>query len=192
MQILTAFALFLVFAVLDRLFGSEAGLIAGAIVALLLLLRDLFIVKHAPKILDVGTTILFCGLSLYSLVAKPEWSVISVRLCVDSGLLLIVLISLLVGRPFTLQYAREHVAPAFWDSSDFRKTNFVISGAWAVAFAVMVLTELVLLYSPNAPRRAGVLMIVLAVVGAIKFTGWYTERARNGSKLGVSSVISAE
>jgi hypothetical protein len=181
MQILIAFAPFLVFAVVDRLFGSESGLVAGAIVALLLLLRDLFILRHAAKILDVGTAILFSGLSLYSLATKPEWSVIAVRLCVDCGLLLIVLISMLVGKPFTLQYAREQVAPALWDSPHFRRANFMISGVWALAFAVMVLTELALLYSPNKPPRAGVLVIILALVGAVKFTGWYPERLRGVS-----------
>jgi hypothetical protein len=34
---------------------------------------------------------------------------VGVRLRVDAGLLLIVLITLLVGKPFTLQYAREQV-----------------------------------------------------------------------------------
>jgi hypothetical protein len=179
MQILIAFAPFLVFAVVDRLFGSNSGLIAGAIVALLLLLRDLFIVKHVAKILDVGTAILFSGLSLYSLAAKPAWSVIAVRLCVDCGLLLIVLVSIIVRKPFTLQYAHEQVAPEFWNSPGFQRANFVISGMWAIAFAVMVLTELVLLYSPNAPRRLGILVIVLALVGAVKFTGWYPERLKN-------------
>lgn len=181
MQILIAFAPFLVFAVVDRIFGSESGLVAGAIVALLLLFRDVFIAKRAVKILDVGTAVLFSGLSLYSLAARPEWSVIAVRLCVDSGLLLIVLTSILAGKPFTLQYAYEQVAPEFWKSPEFRKTNFMISGVWAVAFAVMVLTELFLLYSPEASRRVGIWVIVLALVGAVKFTGWYPEHLSKGA-----------
>ena len=31
--------------------------------------------------------------------------------------------------------------------------NYVITGAWALAFAVMVLAELALLYVPDLPRR---------------------------------------
>ncbi len=181
MQILLAFAPFLVFAVLDRLISAESGLVAGAVVALLLLLRDIFVAKHTVKILDVGTAILFSGLSVYSLVAKPVWSVIAVRLCVDSGLLLIVLISIFVGKPFTLQYAREQVAAEFWESPVFRKTNFVISGVWAAAFAVMVLAELALLYLPNVPKRAGVIVIIVAIVGAVKFTGWYPDHVKDSA-----------
>src|SRR5689334_12198735 len=58
--------------------------------------------------------LLFGGLTLYAVLEEPTWSVIGVRLCVDSGLLLIVLVSMAVGRPFTLQYAREQVAREFW------------------------------------------------------------------------------
>lgn len=55
MQILLAFASFLVFAIVNRLAASSlAGLIAGAVVALLLLGRDLLIRKGSLKILDVG------------------------------------------------------------------------------------------------------------------------------------------
>ena len=50
---------------------------------------------------------LFGGLAVYALLGGPAWTVIGVRLRVDAGLLLIVLASMAVGRPFTLQYARE-------------------------------------------------------------------------------------
>ena len=107
---------------------------------------------------------------------QASWSVIGVRLCVDAGLLVIVLVSMVVGRPFTLQYAREQVAPEFWSSSEFIRTNYIITAVWAFAFAVMVIAELALLYVPRLPPRAGVIAIILALVGAVKFTGWYPER----------------
>ena len=178
MQILLALAPFLIFAAVDRFFGSLPGLLAGAVVALGLLSWECLIKKRSPKILDIGTSVLFCGLSMYFLIAKPTWSVIGVRLCVDSGLLLIVLISLLIGKPFTLQYAREQVAREYWESPEFRHTNYVISGVWAAAFALMVLAELAILLAPQMPRRLGIIVIILAIVGAVKFTGWYPERAR--------------
>ena len=57
---------------------------------------------------------LFGALVFYTLVAAPEWTVATVRLAVDAGLFAIALVSLLVGRPFTLQYARESVPKEFW------------------------------------------------------------------------------
>jgi hypothetical protein len=178
MGILLAFAPFIVFAVVDRFLGPTEGLVAGALVSAGLLLRDWLSRERHPKILEVGTFVLFGGLALYALSGSAGWSVIGVRLCVDSGLLLIVLVSMAVGRPFTMQYAREQVAPEFWGNPAFIRTNHVITGAWAVAFAVMVLAELALLYVPGMPPRAGMIVIILALVGAVKFTGGYPERIK--------------
>jgi hypothetical protein len=179
MDILLAFAPFLAFALLDRIVGPKEGLAAGALVAVALCARDWLSPGRSLKILDVGTLLLFCGLATYAYVTNPTWSVVAVRLMVDSGLLLIVLISLAVGRPFTLQYAREKVSSNLWNTPAFRKTNYVISAVWALAFAVMVAAECALLFIPGLSPRVGVLAIVLALVFAVKFTGWYPERVRS-------------
>ncbi|TDH57130.1 hypothetical protein E2C06_36050 [Dankookia rubra] len=178
MGILLAFAPFVAFATVDRLSGSTEGLVAGAVVSAALLLRDVMQGRTA-KVLEVGTAILFGGLALYALLGRPAWSIIGVRLVVDTGLLLIVLASLAMRRPFTLQYAREQVAPELWDAPEFVRTNYIITAVWALAFAVMVAAELVLLYVPGIPPRAGIIAIILALVGAVKFTGWYPERQQS-------------
>jgi hypothetical protein len=178
MGVLLAFAPFIAFAVIDRLIGPTQGLFAALIVSVALLVRDWVRPGRAPKILEIGTALLFGGLALYTAFAGPIWSVIGVRLCVDIGLLLIVLISLAVGRPFTLQYAQEQVASEFWGHPDFVRINNTITAVWALAFFVMVIAELALLYLPGVPHGVGVVAIVLALVGAVKFTGWYPEHAK--------------
>ena len=174
MGILLAFAPFIVFAVLDRIVGPTAALAAAAAVSAALIARS----GRSVKVLEVGTFVLFGGLALYTLLTGTNWSVIGVRLCVDAGLLLVVLASMAAGRPFTLQYAREQVAPEWWNRPEFIRTNYIITGVWALAFFVMVLAELALLYVPGLPPRAGIIAIVLALLGAVKFTGWYPEHQK--------------
>jgi tryptophan-rich sensory protein len=176
MGILLAFAPFIVFAVLERIVGPGEALAAGAAVSAALILRDLVRPGRGVKILEAGTFALFAGLALYTLLSGAAWSVIGVRLCVDVGLLLIVAGSIAIGRPFTLQYAREQVAAEDQARPEFLRVNYVISSVWALAFLVMVLAELALLYAPGMPSRAGMLAIILALVGAVKFTGWYPNR----------------
>lgn len=101
-----------------------------------------------------------------------------VRLRVDAGLLLIVLATMALRQPFTLQYAKETVAPELWNSTEFIRTNYVITAVWALAFLVMVLADLVLVYMPDLPPRYGIVATVLALVGAVKFTGWYPDRGK--------------
>jgi hypothetical protein len=178
MGILLAFAPFIVFAVLDRFVGPVGALTAGATVSAALLARDLIGSGRSMKILEAGTFVSFSGLALYTVLSGANWSVIGVRLCVDAGLLAVVLASMAAGRPFTLQYAREQVSPQLWDRPEFIRTNYVLTGAWALAFLVMVTAEMALLYVPGLPPRVGIVAIVLALVGAVKFTGWYPEREK--------------
>jgi hypothetical protein len=56
MRTLLAFAPFLVFVVLERIIGVSSGLIAAAIVAAILVARDVLMHKTI-KVLDVGTLI---------------------------------------------------------------------------------------------------------------------------------------
>jgi hypothetical protein len=178
MGILLAFAPFLVFAVADRFVGPMIGLFLAAATSAVLLARDVFKAGRTPKILEIGTFILFGGMMLYERLGHPDWSIIGVRLRVDVGLLLIVLISMAIGRPFTLQYAREQVPQEHWSNPVFVRTNYVISAVWALAFAVMVVAEWSLLYVPALPRRVGIIAIIAALIGAVKFTGWYPERVK--------------
>ncbi|HXM59209.1 MAG TPA: hypothetical protein VN950_00040 [Terriglobales bacterium] len=176
MGILLAFAPFIAFAVVDRLIGPAQGLIAGAATSVALPLRDWIGFHRKPKILEIGTAILFGGLALYAILGGPVWSIVSVRLRVDTGLFLIVLTTLIVGKPFTLQYAREQVPQSLWDTPQFIRSNYVITGVWSAAFLILVLADLILIYRTDLSPKIGIFATVLALVGAFKFTQWYPEK----------------
>lgn len=173
MGILLAFVPFIAFALADRLLGSLDGLIAGAVVSAILIGHDWMAARRSPKLLELGTAALFTSLAGYYVLAGPNWSIMKVRLLVDSGLLLIVLLSIALRRPFTLQYAREQVAPEFWDKPGFIRTNKVISGAWALAFAVLVAADWTMAEGAGVPTGLPVTATIMALVAAVKFTAWY-------------------
>ncbi len=181
MEILLAFSPFLSFMIGDRFLGQIQGLIVGALVAAALLIRDWMRSHAAPKVLEVGTFILFTGLAVYSLALKPDWTIMIVRLLVDTGLLLIVIISLVIRQPFTLQYAREKVDQKFWSSPIFLRTNDVITAVWGAAFAVIVLTDVLILYFPDT-GTIGTIATILALITAVKVTAWYPERVSRQGK----------
>lgn len=64
------------------------------------------------------------------------------RLRVDAGLFLIVLASIALRQPFTLQHAREKVAEALRNSPHFLRVFYAMTFAWALAFAAMVAADL--------------------------------------------------
>jgi hypothetical protein len=100
------------------------------------------------------------------------------RLAVDVGLLAIVLGSFIARRPFTLQFAREEVPQEFWANPQFIATNYKISGAWAAAFVILVLADVVMAFFPAIPLWVGIVVTILALAGAIWFTRWYPQHVR--------------
>jgi hypothetical protein len=119
----------------------------------LLLLRDWIGFHKKPKILEIGTAMLFGGLALYAVLGGPVWSILGVRLRVDVGLFLMVLTTLIVGKPFTLQYAREQVPDSLWKTPQFIRSNYVITGVWSGAFLILVLADLILIYRTDYPEK---------------------------------------
>jgi len=96
------------------------------------------------------------------------------------ALTLIAFGSMLLGEPFTLQYAREESPRELWDNPVFIRTNYVITGFWAGAFLVAALAgaygDLVLDNSNNL--WTGWVIQTLAILVAIQFTDWYPKVVR--------------
>lgn len=180
MKLLLAFAPFAAFVVAERLLGVPIGLGTGAAVALLMLVRDAVSPQRKVKLLEIGTTLLFGGLTAYALINDVQWSIAAVRLRVDIGLTLVVLASIALRQPFTLQYARESVSRERWDNPQFLRVNYVISTAWAAAFAVLALADALMEYVPTLPHGAGIALTIAALLGAMKFSKWYPQRAVAG------------
>ena len=182
MGILLGLLPFVAFAAMTRFSSPAVCLWIAAGVAALLISRELL--RHrTPKVLECGTFVLFAGLAGYTGIAHAAWDISGVRSIVDGGLFLIITLSLVIGRPFTLQYARESVPPAVAQSATFVRTNYIITGVWAVALAIIVLADLTLHYLPNSPVWLGSAAIVVAFAGAFAFTTIYPRylRARTGA-----------
>ena len=169
---LLAFAPFIAFAAIDRLVGPVEGMFAGFAVSAALLIRD-WSQGRGAKVLEIGTAALFGALGCYALFADPAWSLMGVRLVVDTGLLLIVLVSIAIRQPFTLQYARERVPEPIWALPVFFTTNRRITVVWAMAFAVHVAADAAAEYVPAVPLWLDIVASIAAFLGAVWFTRWY-------------------
>lgn len=178
MDILLGFAPFLVYAIVQRLASPPTALWSAAATSAALLAHSAIVRHRAVKILEAGTLLLFGGLGAYAFLFGTHWSIPAIRVRVDIGLLLIVLISIAVRRPFTLQYAREQVPPELWKSPLFLRTNYIITAIWAAAFVVMLAADLAMLYFPDLSLAWSILATIVAFVGAVSFTSRYPQRVR--------------
>jgi hypothetical protein len=177
MNVLIGFAPYVALFVLMHAGSVVLGLWAAFAVALGVAVWS-WVRTRSSKVLEIGNVALFAALAVFTMATDWQWTLMAVRLTVDAGLLAIVLVSLAIGRPFTIQYAREIVPEEYWDTPRFLATNRTITWVWAAAFAVIVASHAAAVIVPAMPLRLDVAVTVLALVAAYKFSTWYPERVR--------------
>ncbi|SEH51206.1 hypothetical protein SAMN04489835_0766 [Mycolicibacterium rutilum] len=87
--------------------------------------------------------------------------------------------TLIVRRPFTMAYAKDTTPPEHWDTDQFRRINFAITGAWAFAFVVSAISGGIgdaVLHDNDNFWTAWIIPIG-ALVFATAFTEFYPEYA---------------
>jgi hypothetical protein len=130
---------------------------------------------RSVKILAMGSALLFAAIGLHLALFDPALGTLGVKLSVDIGIFVISLGSMLVRRPFTLQYALESVPAETAAMPVFLYANYVITGAWTAAALLMAAANLVLLYVPGLPLWSSLAVAFAARNSAIYFTKWYPE-----------------
>jgi hypothetical protein len=177
LQVLLGFAPFIAFAIIEKLVGITSGLTAAFAISLALVAWEA--VRHrTANILELGSALLFGGLALLALRGHRAWSVWEVRLYVDGGLALVVFLSVLLRRPFTLHHARKRVSADAARQPGFLRRNDILSGAWGLAFVGLAATDLYMTSFPGAPDRRGIIMTLAILGAAAKFTQWYVTENR--------------
>ena len=127
--------------------------------------------------LGAGSAIVFIALGCYVTLVDTGVSNTEVKLAVDAGVLAISLGSILIGRPFTLQYAREVVDAETAQLPGFRKANYV-----SVGVDRLLRTDGIFqrgpVHLPGLPLWIGIAIAFAARNTAIYFTKWYPEYRR--------------
>jgi hypothetical protein len=168
MKIFISFLPWIVFWVLSGRSSFQTASVASTAVVFFLNFKN--IRNRSIKILDIGTLLFFIFLTVISFTSKGQLVDIYASPLSSAALFLITLLSILIRKPFTLQYAREKVDHEKWNSPIFYSINLAISWVWCFSFAISTLTSYIALNHPSLVDRV---IQILAFVGAIKFTSWY-------------------
>ena len=135
MNLVIGFGPFIIFALLSRL-SPDLALWAAFATAFVVTIRD-FVERPVLRLLDMVSLVLFGALALWRGFMDQGLSLEALRTIVDAGLTLAILVSLLLKRPFSVQYAGR----TGWSEKQFLRVNFVISFVWFLAFAAMALAD---------------------------------------------------
>ena len=170
------------FAFLMLVTSATASLFAAAAICLAVIILDV-LRGRSVKILGAGSVVTFGAVGCYVWLVEPGTSVSAVRLSVDAGVLLVALLSIMVRRPFTLQYAIEAAGAETARLPGFVRGNYIITWAWVAAMLAMTAGNVALLYVPDLPIWSSLLVAFAARNSAVYFTKWYPEhrKAKHGS-----------
>ena len=136
--------------------------------------------SHSLKILDAVTLAFFVfitiGLIGFGLTILATY----MTLIVNLTLMAVAWGSLIVGAPFTIQYAREQTPPEVWRTPLFLRINQAITAVWGLDF---FLSALISLYRHATgddsfwTRYAWVLLSAAALAFTVYFPDWQRARA---------------
>jgi hypothetical protein len=93
-----------------------------------------------------------------------------VRFIAEAALFLLLGGSLLIRRPFSMDYARLDPREAAWPPPLFRKVNYRVSGAWTLAFLAMATADGAVAFMPRLALYGSIAVSVIALAGAVTFT----------------------
>jgi carotenoid cleavage dioxygenase len=94
-------------------------------------------------VLPWGSVLVFAFFAIHPLTQRWPWATEHVFLLSNSALAAIVIFSMLIGKPFTVQYAREQVAYQHWHKPLFMKINWILTSIWAILMIVMAIPSFI-------------------------------------------------
>lgn len=134
--------------------------------------------RRKSKILTLGTGLFFLLMVILTTATGPAAYWHQISLMGNLALALITLVSLLIRKPFTIQYAMETVPKERWHTPEFLHSNMVITSGWLIAFMCMAVPSAGGLFGYEAPIWFNWVFSLLCFVGASVFTAWYKKKIR--------------
>lgn len=142
----------------------------------------LFDFKRLKKgfVLNVGTILFFIFIFIAVIIFKNEWIARHAGFLSNGALALIAWISILIRKPFTIQYAKETVPSDKWQHPLFIKINYLLTTVWGIIFLIGTALPLIFIYQPSFNSSVFQIMAWLPPIFGIWFTTWFPEwyRAR--------------
>jgi hypothetical protein len=97
-------------------------------------------------ILDWASFLFFVILFIDNQIFKDEWLVDHIGSFISLYFVAIAAISILIRRPFTMQYAKLEVKKETWNSPSFYRCNVIMTGGFGFIFLMMAIANFIRTY----------------------------------------------
>lgn len=175
LKLLLAFAPWLAFLVIAQgsLFRLKAGLVTALALSVVMGIAGL----HRGIILWAGLA--FFTFATVAVVGfESMWAVAWMGVMASGALAASTWLTVALGKPFTLDYARRHVDPSLWNDPGFVRTNVILTSVWGAVFTANSLLALGKMHHLLLPGWGYEAVSYSLLAGTAFFTTWYPERVR--------------
>lgn len=131
LKLLFSFAPWLAFLVIAQ--GSLMRLKIGLAVAAVLTVAMAVLKLHRGAIMWVGL-VFFAYACVAVFGFTHMWTIMNMGVLANGSLAAGTWAALLLGHPFTEEYAREHVDKSLWEHPAFKRTNVLLTSMWGAVF----------------------------------------------------------
>jgi hypothetical protein len=175
LKLLLAFAPWILFLVVarDSLFRLKLGLILG------LGLGVIMGVARIHRGVILWATLLFFACATVAVVALGDmWAAQRMGMLANGTLALAAWVTIAIGKPFTLDYARAHTDRALWNDPRFVRLNMLITGVWASVFTLNTVLSWGKMVQFALPGLAYDGVQYSCLLAAAVFSIWYPDHVR--------------
>ena len=151
--------------------GSLLRLKIGLVVALVLSVAMGVARLHRGIILWVGLAF-FTYATVAVVVFDEMWTVRHMGVLANGALAAASWFTVVVGKPFSLDYAKAHTDPSLWESPSFIRTNVLITSVWSMVFTVNAILAWGKMAGFFLPQWGFELLSYGFMVGTAAFTSW--------------------
>lgn len=180
LRLLLGFAPWLAFLIIAH--GSLWRLKLGLVIALALSIVMAVTRLHRGIIMWVGLIFFSVAVVLVVLMQTP-WMVRYMGVMASGALAISTWVSLLIRRPFTLDYARQHVDPSLWNDPRFLRINRQLTTAWGIAFTINALLAYGKMQRLGIGPLAYELLTYACLISTALFTSWYPGHVRRRARV---------
>jgi hypothetical protein len=175
LKLVFSFAPWIAFLIIAK--GTLLRLEIGLVVALALTILMAVLRLHRGTIMWVG--LVFFGAATVAVLGFHNlWTMKHLGVLANGALAVGSWTTLLIGRPFSLDYARQNTDPALWNQPVFIRTNVRITAIWAAVFTFNTALAWILMEDVLLPQWACHTLSYAALIGAAAFTSWYPRHVR--------------
>lgn len=175
LKLVLAFAPWLAFLFIahDSLFRLKVGLVVALVLSVVMGIAHL----HRGIVLWVGLAF-FTFATIAVIGFENAWTMHYMGVLVSGALAAGTWLTVAMGKPFTLDYAREHTPEALWSSPAFIRSNYLLTCVWGAVFTVNAGLAWCKAERPFMSPEASEIVTYTLMVAAAVFTTWYPARLR--------------